>query len=64
MKTPVVELSDCNLCGGCIDVSPSVFRMNDLGFIEVIDLPSYPEEEVDDAIKYCPEDCISWETDN
>ncbi len=64
MKTPVVDLSDCSLCGGCIDVSPSVFRMNEVGYIEVIDLPSYPEEEVDEAIKYCPEDCILWETEN
>ena len=21
----------------------------------------YPEAEVDDAIKHCPQDCISWE---
>ncbi len=64
MKIPVVNLSDCNLCGGCVDVCPSAFRLNNLGFIEVIELPSYPEEEVDEAIKYCPKDCVLWETDD
>jgi ferredoxin len=27
----------------------------------VADLPVYPESEVDEAIKNCPEDCICWE---
>jgi ferredoxin len=37
--------------------------MNEAGYIEVVELPAYPETEVDDAIKYCPEDCIYWEND-
>ena len=60
MKSPVVELSDCIKCEICIEVSPSVFRMNDAGFIEVIDLAQYPEQGVDEAIKNCPANCISW----
>lgn len=61
MKIPVVDLSRCSLCGACIEVCPAVFRMNQAGFIEVIELSAYPEAEVNEAIKYCPEDCISWE---
>ena len=61
MKVPVVDLSRCNLCGACIEVCPSVFRMNEAGYIEVIELSAYPEKEVDESIKYCPEDCIDWE---
>jgi len=61
MKVPVVELSDCILCEICIDVSPSVFILNDTGFIVVSELDTYPEEEVDEAIKNCPSDCIYWE---
>jgi ferredoxin len=34
-----------------------------MGHIEVVDLAEYPEDEVDEAIKYCPEDCIYWEED-
>ena len=60
MKKPIVELSDCISCGVCAEVSPDVFRLNDAGYIEVIEMDTYPQEEVDDAIKYCPTDCIRW----
>jgi ferredoxin len=63
MKRPVVELSDCIRCDVCVEACPAAFRMNDAGFVEVIDLSSYPEEEVNDAIKNCPADCIYWEKD-
>ena len=61
MKIPVVELSECVLCGVCAEVAPSVFRMNTSEYVEVLDLTSYPESEVDEAIKNCPADCIAWE---
>jgi len=61
MKVPVVDLSECNLCGVCEDVCPKVFRLNDAGFVEVLELPAYPESDVEDAIRNCPTDCISWE---
>ena len=62
MKVPVVELSDCIVCGVCVETCPEVFRLNDAGYIEVIDLQIYAELEVNDAIKYCPVDCIHWST--
>ncbi len=61
MKKPVIELSDCILCEICTDYCPSVFRMSDVGFVEVIELDEYPEEDVDEVIKNCREDCISWD---
>lgn len=61
MKYPVVELSDCILCGICEELSPMVFHVSDLGYVQMTDLPAYPESEVEDAIKHCPADCISWE---
>lgn len=61
MKIPVVELSDCILCGICEEVSPSVFQIGDLRYVQVADLENYPEAEVDDAIKNCPAQCIAWE---
>jgi ferredoxin len=61
MKYPVVELSDCILCGICEEISPMVFHVSDLGYVQVTDLLTYPESEVEDAIKHCPVDCISWE---
>jgi len=61
MKRPVVELSDCIRCEVCRECCPNVFRMNDSGFVEVANLSEYPEDEVNEAIKNCPADCIHWE---
>ena len=60
MQKPSVELSDCIICGVCVEVSAAVFRLNDAGYIEVAQLETYPLEEVNEAIKYCPTDCIGW----
>jgi ferredoxin len=60
-KVPVLDLGRCTDCEGCMEVCPEVFRRNDMGYIEVIDLPAYAEACVQEAIKCCPADCISWE---
>lgn len=61
MRIPVVDIGACTLCGGCIEVCPTVFSLNAAGFMHVAELDHYPEAEVAEAIKYCPEDCITWE---
>jgi len=61
MKVPAIDLGECVDCEACLDLCPSVFRRNDAGYIEVVDLEKYPEEEVEEAIKNCPADCIAWE---
>ncbi len=61
MKIPVVELSDCIVCGICVEACPEVFRLNDARYIEVLDLKNYPVGEVNEAVKYCPADCIFWQ---
>jgi len=61
MRIPVVDLDACVDCEACIELCPTVFRRNDLGRIEVVDLSEYSEEEVDEIIKNCPGDCIQWE---
>lgn len=61
MKAPVVELSECILCGVCEAVCPEVFMINEAGYVQVADLAVYPQEEVDEAIKNCPADCIHWQ---
>lgn len=57
---PEVELSDCIECGVCADLCPDVFEMTDAGYVRVFSRPVYPKECVDEAIKYCPADCIRW----
>ena len=61
MRYPTIDLSTCIRCEVCVEVCPSVFKINDAGWIEVVDLDDYPEYEVNEAIKNCPKDCISWE---
>ena len=61
MKIPVVELSDCIVCGVCVEACPQVFKLNDAGYIEVIELDEYPETEANEALKNCPADCIYWQ---
>jgi len=60
MKKPDIDLGACTLCMGCIEICPAIFRFNDAGYIEIIDLPEYPAGEVNDAIMMCPENCIVW----
>jgi len=62
VKIPVIDQGTCNLCGGCLDVCPDVFILNDeLGIIEIKDMLVYPEDTIDETIAICPEDSISWE---
>ncbi len=61
MRKPTIEMGDCLLCEICEEVCPQVFALNDLGYVSISDLEIYPEECVDDAIRNCPADCISWE---
>ncbi len=60
-KIPAIDLGECIDCEACIETNPNIFRRNAVGYIEVIDLPEYPEDEVDEAIKNCPANCIDWE---
>jgi len=40
-----------------------VFRLNEAGYVEVAELSCYPKPDIEEAIKYCPEDCIYWKED-
>jgi len=60
MRSPDVDLGECSMCGICVDLCPTVFEINDAGYIEVIHSDDYPEGEIDEAIKNCRENCISW----
>jgi len=63
MRVLVIDLGECVDCDACIAMCPRVFRRNDLGLIEVVMLPEYPKEEVEEAIKNCPSNCIAWDED-
>ncbi|WP_319574165.1 ferredoxin [uncultured Desulfobacter sp.] len=61
-KKPVIDLGCCNLCEVCIDLAPHAFEINDAGYVDVLPLDSYEDDEdILEAVKNCPQDCISWE---
>ncbi len=60
-KIPMLDMSRCTDCRGCIELCPAVFVRNEAGYIEVADLDSYPEDCVEEAINCCPADCIAWQ---
>ena len=61
MRKPDIDIGACTLCLGCVEICPAIFQYNDAGYIEIKELETYPEEDVDEAIMFCPEDCISWQ---
>ncbi len=61
-KIPYVDLSCCNLCEACIEICPQVFAINpETELLVIQSLDHYPEELVEEAMAFCPGDCISWE---
>lgn len=61
MEKPVVDLGCCILCEICTDMAPHAFTINDSGFLEVVLLDDYSDDDINEAIKNCPKDCITWE---
>ena len=61
MRVPVVDISECVDCEGCLELCPTVFRRSAVGYIDVIRLSEYPEATVQEVINVCPTDCIAWE---
>jgi ferredoxin len=63
-RRPAIDLGACSKCGGCVEIAPEIFgHREDAGFFEVHDLDYYDADLIDEAIKFCPEDCISWENE-
>ncbi len=44
MKMPDVDLSDCLRCAGWVEMCPLVFKLNELDYVEIVDLAEYPEK--------------------
>jgi ferredoxin len=56
-------MGSCILCEICVEVAPHAFEIGDSGFIQVRPLDDYQDEDILEAVKNCPKDCISWEED-
>ena len=61
-KNPAIDLAECTDCESCISLFPAIFKRNpETGCIEVVELPDYPEEEIEQVMSMCPGDCVTWE---
>ncbi|OGQ92723.1 MAG: ferredoxin [Deltaproteobacteria bacterium RIFOXYC2_FULL_48_10] len=58
---PIVDLECCILCEICVQLAPHAFKINDAGYVEVLPLNDYSDEDIREAVKNCPKDCITWE---
>jgi ferredoxin len=63
MKRPSIDLGSCILCEICVEMAPHAFEINDSGFVQVLPLDDYQDDQVLEAVKNCPKDCILWEED-
>jgi len=61
MKAPLVDIGCCILCEVCVELAPHAFQINDAGFVEVLPLDDYTDDDIREAVKNCPKDCISLE---
>lgn len=56
---PEIDIAACNGCGGCVELGPEIFRVNEtFGFVEVVELDYYDPEIVLEAVKNCPKRAI------
>lgn len=53
-----IELGDCRLCQGCIEMNPDVFEWDDNLDMPYVCRSKVTEEEVRDIMNSCPEGCI------
>ena len=59
METPSVDIGCYILCEICIELAPHAFTINDAGFVEVLPLDDYSDDDIHEAIINCPKDCIT-----
>lgn len=60
-KTPYIDSAECIACGNCESACPAVFKVDEfLGCAVVLDPDGAPEEEIQEAMNYCPASCMYW----
>jgi len=58
LKQVSVGLARCSGCGACASLAPEIFEMDPETEKPIIKKDEVTEEEVRQAMAYCPEDCI------
>ncbi len=57
-----IDSYECSACGACVELCPDVFLINELtGKADLVHEDAQINDEVLQAIAYCPEKCILLE---
>ncbi|WP_457572014.1 ferredoxin [Desulfovulcanus sp.] len=55
-----IDQLQCSGCEACVEISPEVFAIDELtGKAYILDPLAGTEEQIEEAIVTCPQDCIS-----
>ena len=59
---PYIEIDECIGCGGCVEICPEVFSLNEsLEKAQVIHPDGCTRDKIEEALDTCPVHCIHWE---
>jgi len=62
MSCPVsIDHQACSECGTCVELCPEVFGLDEHGAIQVLEPEACPWEDLEQAVAWCPEQCIHVE---
>ena len=53
-----IDHQACSECGTCVELCPEVFYSGDDGAVHVLQPESVPQEALEQAVAWCPEQCI------
>ena len=59
-----IAIGDCNACTGCVDLNPEIFGWDDNMDCPYLLKDMATEDEVQDVINCCPNDCIYFVDDD
>ncbi|MEJ5299874.1 MAG: ferredoxin [Thermodesulforhabdaceae bacterium] len=59
-KKIVIDAECCVGCGTCQELCPEVFKLDEASEKSTVIKPEGGSECVEDAIRSCPGECISW----
>ncbi len=61
-KRVYIDEEECVGCEACVKICPEVFKFNEEGEkAEVIKPEGGPEDLIEEAMEFCPMECIHWE---